>query len=345
MKRLVGGEFLLDVSSIVLEENSELTNITDKEIISQLTNLKKFISNPSMIKPIWVKLYDGKLVVTRGSLSMIDADEFELDIILNGYTLRIYVKFTQMLNEDEDPIDDWYIANNDAKYLFTTNNFVTFKVANVKNIDGEILSQLKCGDVIIKEDASGEHAYIVSYRGETGIYLTYTDASVVETQSYDLVDDAWVYNSEDKTDILNPRLESIKDKDGHSRFIEGNLTLRSELEGSMTLKYGKWSLSGSHLLIVLACDVVANYVLSDGYYLTILDLPQWIVDKIVPIRDETIDTKGYYAYTNAWTMVSKTLTLQKRDGRIQIRNMTGNTTFPSSASSFRVVFDVNIDNE
>ena len=207
MKRLVGGEFLLDVSSIELEETSTLTNITDKEIISQLTNLKKFISNPSMIKPIWVKLYDGKLVVARGSLSMVDVDEFELDIILNGYTLRIYVKFTQVLNEDEDPIDDWYIANNDAKYLFTTNNFVTFKVADVKNIDGEILSQLKCGDIIIKEDASGEHAYIVSYRGETGICLTYADASVIETQSYDLVDDEWVYNSEDKTENL---LENVK---------------------------------------------------------------------------------------------------------------------------------------
>ena len=152
MKRLVGGDFLLDVSSIELEETSTLTNITDKEVISQLTNLKKYIPNPSMIKPIWVKLHDGdgKLVVARGSLSVVDADEFELDVILNGYTLKIHVKFTQVLNEDDDPIDDWYIATNDAKYLFTTNNFATFKVADVKNIDGEILSQLKCGDVVIK---------------------------------------------------------------------------------------------------------------------------------------------------------------------------------------------------
>ena len=212
MKRLVGGDFLLNIATIFVV-TSTLTNITNEEDISQLTNLKKFIPNPSMIKPIWVKLHDGdgKLVVTRGSLSVVDSDEFELDVILNGYTLKIHVKFTQMLNENDDPIDDWYIATNDAKYLFTTNNFATFKVENVKNIDGEILSQLKCGDVVIKEDASGEHAYIVSYRGETGICLTYADASVVETQSYDLVDDEWVYNSEDKSKLpINEEDPSFK---------------------------------------------------------------------------------------------------------------------------------------
>ena len=200
MKRLVGGDFLLNLAVIQLAVTSTLTNITEAEVISQLTNLKNFISNPSMIKPIWVKLRnsDGKLVVARGSLSVIDADEFELDVILNGYTLKIHIKFTQVLNENDEPIDDWYIATNDAKYLFTTNNFTTFKVADVKNIDGEILSQLKCGDVVIKEDASGEHSYIVTFKSETGICLTYTDASVVETQSYDKDDNEWVYNSEDK---------------------------------------------------------------------------------------------------------------------------------------------------
>lgn len=214
MKRLVGGDFLLDLSSIELEETSTLTNITDTEVISQLTNLKKYISNPSMIKPVWVQLHDGdgKLVVARGSLSVVDADEFELDIILNGYTLKIHVKFTQVLNSDDEPINDWYIDTNDAKYLFTTNNFATFKVADVKNIDGEILSQLKCGDVVIKEDASGEHAYIVSYKKEyVGICLTYTDASVVETQSYDWdVEAGWIYNSEDKTPNLL-ELQNVED--------------------------------------------------------------------------------------------------------------------------------------
>lgn len=342
MKRLVGGDFLLDVSSIELEETSTLTNITDTEVISQLTNLKKFIPNPSMIKPIWVKLHDGdgKLVVARGSLSVVDADEFELDVILNGYTLKIHVKFTQVLNEDDDPMDDWYIATNDAKYLFTTNNSATFKVADVKNIDGEILSQLKCGDIVIKEDTSGDHAYIVTYRGETGICLTYTDASVVETQSYDLVDDEWVYNSEDKTDILNPRFESIKDKDGHLRFIEGDITI-VEKEG-VTKTYGKWSLSGSHLLIVLCLQVANATVFTSGEVICRVEIPDWIKDKIIPLSSALINRYQQFWYDADGNSQTANILLTKTTNLIRIA--TAGITFNADRDC-RIAFDLLIDNE
>ena len=45
----------------------------------------------------------------------------------------------------------------------------------------------------------GEHAYVVTFKSETGMCMTYTDASCVETQSYDKDGDEWVYNSEDKS--------------------------------------------------------------------------------------------------------------------------------------------------
>ena len=345
MKRLVAGDFLLDVSSIELEETSTLTNITDTEVISQLTNLKKFIPNPSMIKPIWVKLHDGdgKLVVTRGSLSVVDSDEFELDVILNGYTLKINVKFTQVLNEDDEPIDDWYIATNDAKYLFTTNNFATFKVADVKNIDGEILSQLKCGDIVIKEDSSGEHAYIVTYRGETGICITYADASVVETQSYDLVDDEWVYNSEDKSDILNPRLETIKDKDDHSRFIEGAI-ITQEVEG-VTQKYGKWSLSGTHLMIVVAITFANGYQLG-SFTMGELELPKWVYDKIYGVIGSSgVDVKGFNAWDTSSTSQSISTNILEKIGNNKLRIIHyGAVTF-TSEKTVRMSYDLLIDNE
>ena len=344
MKRLVGGDFLLDVSSIELEETSTLTNITDTDVISQLTNLKKFIPNPSMIKPIWVKLHDGndKLVVARGTLCVIDADEFELDVILNGYTLKIHVKFTQVLNEDDEPIDDWYIATNDAKYLFTTNNFATFKVADVKNIDGEILSQLKCGDIVIKEDASGEHAYIVSYRGETGICLTYADASVVETQSYDLVDDEWVYNSEDKTDIFNPRLESIKDKDGHLRFIEGNIT-PSQITG-ITFSYCKWSLSGSHLMLVVAGTLASNTTVASQVLARISNLPQWIYDKLVIIYALIVAKENMPFYTQGGVVNTEPIALKKENNYLDFINSGTITNSSQDAKGFRFTFDFLIDN-
>ena len=126
MKRLVGGDYLLDLTPIDIEESVDVetyTNITNTEVIAQLTNLKKYVSNPSMIKPVWVKLKNGEtdeLVVARGEFKVVDDGEFEIVIQLDGYKLKIHVEFTQALNENNDPIDDWYIGTNDAKYLFTS---------------------------------------------------------------------------------------------------------------------------------------------------------------------------------------------------------------------------------
>ena len=80
---------------------------------------------------------------------------------------------------------------------------VKYEVENIKAIPSDILNEVKCGDVIAKKTGLQYHCYIVTYKQEnTGICLTYFDASVVETQSYDYVTDAWVYNSEDKTGII-----------------------------------------------------------------------------------------------------------------------------------------------
>ena len=126
MKRLVGGDYLLDLTPIDIEESVDAetyTNITNTEVIAQLTNLKKYISNPSMIKPVWVKLKNSEtdeLVVARGELKVVGDGEFEIVVQLDGYKLKIHVEFTQVLNGNNDPLDDWFIDTNDAKYLFTS---------------------------------------------------------------------------------------------------------------------------------------------------------------------------------------------------------------------------------
>ena len=126
MKRLVGGDYLLDLSSIELEESedgSTKTNITDSNVLEQLTNLKKYIKNPEMAKPVWVKLKNGEndeLVIARGTFAVVDTGEFEICVQLDGYKLVIFIEFTQATLSDDTPIDDWYIDTNDAKYLFTS---------------------------------------------------------------------------------------------------------------------------------------------------------------------------------------------------------------------------------
>ena len=211
-KKLVGGDYLLDLTPITIEKSDDgnYTNITNKDVLAQLTNLKKYVKNPMMVKPVWVRFKNGEtdeLVVARGTFAVVDTGEFEICIFADGYKLKLHIEFTQAELEDHTPIDDWYIDTNDAKFIFTS-DYKRFVVEDVKNIDGNVLSTLQCGDVVIKHDESGEHSYVVSFKSETGICLTYADASVIETQSYDYVDGTgWVYNSEDKSGNL---IEDVK---------------------------------------------------------------------------------------------------------------------------------------
>lgn len=93
----------------------------------------------------------------------------------------------------------------DAILKRLSEGLVALEVSNVKTLTTEQCNKLQCGDVVVKKDSMGEHAYVVTFKSDTGMCLTYSDASVVETQSYDKTDNAWVYNSEDKIDITNTK--------------------------------------------------------------------------------------------------------------------------------------------
>lgn len=152
---------------------------------------------------------------------------------------------------------------------------------DIKALSNSQIDLLRCGDYLVKKDASGEHAYKVTFKSDTGLCLTYHDASVIETQSYDKVDGNWVYNSEDKTIIAEPSFENIVDKDGHSRFVDGDLETTT-IEG-ITPQYAKWSLSGSHLLIVYAFDIASETTLTSNQTIAFANIPEWIFNKIKPI--------------------------------------------------------------
>ena len=90
------------------------------------------------------------------------------------------------------------------------------EVSDVKALSNSQIDLLRCGDYLVKKDASGEHAYKVTFKSDTGMCLTYHDASVIETQSYDYVDGNWVYNSEDKT----PNLLDAQTEDDVEGIVE-----------------------------------------------------------------------------------------------------------------------------
>lgn len=135
--------------------------------------------------------------------------------------------------------------------------------------------------------------------------------------------------------------ENITDSEGHKRFIEDNINI-VETEG-ISKTYGKWSLSGTHLLIVLALQLSNELTLSDNQKLCDISLPEWVKSKLIPIVATTISFGSFTAYANDFTTQSCPVRLQKISKNISIYK-NGSLTL-SKDRQVRIEFDLLIDNE
>lgn len=104
---------------------------------------------------------------------------------------------------DEQIQADWNQADSSKKDFIKNKPAVTNRIVvdNITAILGEQLEALHCGDQVIKSDASGEHAYIVSYKGAGGLSLSYFDCDNVETVAYTKTGDVWAYDDTTVTHI------------------------------------------------------------------------------------------------------------------------------------------------
>lgn len=249
---MLGGYQIINLTGIDVALNSEMTAISNRGVLIQLLALREYIEDNynftrplnKKLKPVMLRLRDkesGEKIESSvwANIAVIDDNlSFNIDAIVSVNPLRVLqinVVFQKLQDEDEN---DYYDIKS-AGYLYKGGNDVV-TVSNIKNIDSDIINKLQCGDIVLKHDSSGDHAYIVSYRGATGICLTYTDASVIETQSYDLDDDEWVYNSEDKIDLINPNFisvhanEIIENMSGYSAELDNTLSEYFEKENVYT---------------------------------------------------------------------------------------------------------------
>lgn len=89
------------------------------------------------------------------------------------------------------------------KYVIGTSGVTSLSgITDMTKLTDDQCNALECGDVVLKKTGNQYHSYRVSYKEKnTGMCLTYVDASVVETISYDYTDGAWVYNSTDHTTL------------------------------------------------------------------------------------------------------------------------------------------------
>ena len=136
--------------------------------------------------------------------------------------------------------------------------------------------------------------------------------------------------------------ENIVDKDGHDRFIEGDVNLE-EVTGIAKL-YGKWSLSGSHLMIVL-CFSVENGLSLSTTLLANIPLPKWIKDKMVPVfTNNIIPYVTVVAANETYTTTQNfSLALRKQPNDDIVIYLAGATTTDKRFA--RIQFDLLIDNE
>lgn len=89
------------------------------------------------------------------------------------------------------------------KYIIDKSGVTSLNgITDMTKLTDDQCNALKCGDVILKKTGNQYHSYRVSYKEKnTGICLTYVDATSVETISYDYTGGHWVYNSTDHTTL------------------------------------------------------------------------------------------------------------------------------------------------
>ena len=95
-------------------------------------------------------------------------------------------------------------------------------------------------------------------------------------------------------------INTLVDSDGNERFVEGDIELSSAIPEEITKTYGKWSLSGSHLLVVLCLDIaVKNFETQTA--LCNITLPDYIIDKVVPLFSSVVDRKGFLGWNDDYS--------------------------------------------
>lgn len=133
-------------------------------------------------------------------------------------------------------------------------------------------------------------------------------------------------------------LEDIVDSADNRRFIEGIVPIESL--GEIIVDYNKWSLSGTHLMLV---TVLRN---NSGSDLSIIDslifsleLPNWIMSKIIPDSNDLISTYAVYDFNRTGACF---VDLKKIDGKLKLYGHSSNATIKMN-SSYRIQIDLLID--
>ena len=141
--------------------------------------------------------------------------------------------------------------------------------------------------------------------------------------------------------LVKKDISTLVDEDGYNRFIGGDIDL---VDNAVPTKiYAKWSLSGTHLLIVVCCSANNGDVVSAGTLTKNIDLPQWVIDKITPLGNTVVsrEVTNWYGSDNS-TQQGVAILEKNVLGKITIYM---NSITLNADRNSRIAFDLLIDNE
>lgn len=156
----------------------------------------------SKLKAYFVKQETGKGLSTNDFTT-------ELKTKLEGIAAGADVNVQSDWNQADNTADD-YIKNKptfktiNGTAITGTGDFAVPAITETSNIEalsGDVIEGLKVGDVVVKVTGTLKHSYRVSFKNATGMCLTYSDASNVETVAYDKTDDTWAFTDKTITNI------------------------------------------------------------------------------------------------------------------------------------------------
>ena len=136
--------------------------------------------------------------------------------------------------------------------------------------------------------------------------------------------------------------ENIVDKDGHKRFIEQDITVNT-ISG-VTIPYAKWSLSGSHLLIVICLEVANGTSIANDTRVCEIEFPEYIRDKILPFAENFIDYKVLSFWSSSLGTQNMNVLFKKATTTKFAIDLYTAVTFTADRGA-RIAFDLLIDNE
>ena len=163
--------------------------------------------------------------------------------------------------------------------------------------------------------------------------------------TYETVDDVDIPTYHITTANGFVTVEADGDVSARPLIVEGD-GAGLEQEG-VTISYCKWSLTGTHLMLVLAGSIANTTAIADSTNLAEFTIPEWIGNKIFPVWSTTyIEGKIITFRADDWSTQTATITLVKNTSTSILFRKSGGGTFTLTADrSFRIQFDLLIDNE